>query len=146
MSMVRWDPFSDMVPLRDAMSRLVDETLVHSPGWRGQATGPAVDVYQEGDDYIVEAALPGLAPDAVDVSLLGSTLTIRGEYPAAPEGRQYLFREARWGRFERTVTLPSDIDPEQVQPHYEHGLLRLVLPKAHNAKPRRIALTAGKQS
>ena len=143
MSRVRWDPFQEMVPLRDAMSRLVEESLVQAPGWRGGATGPALDIYQDGDDYIIEAVLPGLSPEAVDVSILGNTLTIRGEYPAPPEGRQYLFREAPRGRFERTVTLPASVDADRVQPHYEHGLVRLVLPKAESAKPRRIALTAG---
>ena len=88
-------------------------------------------------------AVPGLAPDAVNVSVLGNQLTVSGEYPAAPEGRQYLLRERSGGRFERTITLPTEVDADHAQPSYEHGVVRISLPKAESAKPKRIALTAG---
>jgi HSP20 family protein len=140
MAMVRFDPFSDMLPLREAMNRLFEDSMVRSSTVQSRAATAPMDVYVEGDDYVLEVALPGLDPNSVDVQVLGSQVTISGEYSAAPEGRQYLHRERGLGRFERTVTLPTELDASKAQAHYEHGLLRLTVPKAEAAKPRRIAV------
>jgi HSP20 family protein len=145
MAMARWTPFQEFPTLRDAMDRLFEQSVVRPNGWNGQGWHAALplDVYADGDNFVIEAALPGLDPDAVNVSVLGNQVTISGEYPAAPEGRQYLFRERGTGHFERTIYLPTDLDAEKTEAHYEHGMLRLTLPKAESAKPRRISLTAG---
>jgi len=135
-----------MMPLRAAMNDLFEQSLVR-PG-AGLGASPAalaLDVYAEGENYVVEAALPGLAPEAVDVTVLGNQVTISGEY-AATEGRQYLFRERPVGKFERTIALPTDVDAEGVQAHYEHGLLHLSVPKAASARPRRIELGANRDN
>ena len=146
MAMARWSPMQELPTLRDAMDQLFAQSVVRPNGWAGngfQATLP-LDVYAEGDNFVIEAALPGVDPDAVNVSVLANQVTISGEYPtAAPEGRQYLFRERGTGRFERTIYLPTDLNADQTEARYEHGMLRLVLPKAESAKPRRISLTAG---
>ena len=139
----RWEPFQGTLPLRDAMNRLFDESFLR-PGGVGAATPVPLDVYMEGENYVIEATVPGLAPDAINATVLGNQVTISGEYPAGTEGRQYLFRERAGGRFECSVTLGADLDADKVQAHYEHGMLRLVVPKAETAKPKRIALTAGK--
>ena len=143
MAMARWDPFRDMVPLQDAVNRLVAETLVRPTELLGSAASTAMDVYTEGDTYVIEVAIPGLNPEAIDVSVLGNQVTISGEYPKVAEGRRYFFRERQGGRFERTVTLPTEVDADKAEAHFEHGVLKLVVPKAESAKPRRIALTAG---
>ena len=138
----RWEPFQGTLPLRDAMNRLFDESFLR-PGAVGVATPVPLDVYMEGDNYVLEAAVPGLAPEAIDVTVLGNQVTISGEYPTVAEGRQYLFRERAGGRFERAVTLGADLDADNVQAHYEHGVLRLVIPKAESARPKRIAIGSG---
>ena len=143
MAIARWDPFQEMLPLRDAMNRLFEQSLVRPGGLVSASVATPMDVYTEGDNYVIELALPGLNPDAVNVSVLGNQISISGEYPA-PEGRQYLLRERTAGRFERTVTLPTELNADQAQAQYEHGLLRLTVPKAESAKPRRIALTGGR--
>ena len=143
MAITRWDPFADMLPLRDAMNRLFEESFIRPTGF-GFAPAVALDVYTEGEDYVIEAALPGLAPESIEVTVLGNQVTLRGDYPAAPEGRQYLYRERAGGRFERTVTLGSDLDADKVQAHYEHGVLRLTVPKAESARPKRVAIANGK--
>jgi HSP20 family protein len=145
MAMARWSPFQEFPTLREAMDRLFEQSVVRPNGWSGgwQATLP-LDVYADGDNFVIEAALPGLNPDAVNVSVLGNQVTISGDYPQAPEGRQYLFRERGTGHFERTIYLPTELDADKTEAHYEHGILRLVLPKAESAKPRRISLTAGR--
>ena len=140
----RYDPFREMLPLRDVMNRLFEESMVRPTGTLGRAAALPMDVYTEGDNYVVEVALPGVRPDAVNLSVLGNQVSISGEYPAAPpEGRQYLLREQPRGRFERTVALPTELEADQAQAHYEHGLLRLTLPKAETARPRRITIGGG---
>ncbi len=85
MAITRWEPFQTMPTLRQMMDQLFDQSVVR-PTWFGASL--PVDVYADGDNYVIEAALPGLAPDAVNVSVLGNQVTISGEYPQAPEGRQ----------------------------------------------------------
>jgi HSP20 family protein len=144
MAITRWDPFQDMLPLRDAMNQLFEQSLVRTADSRMAGRGWALplDVFTTDDGFVIEAALPGLDPDAVTVTVLGNQVAISGEFPAAPEGRSYLFRERPVGRFERTVTLPTDLDADKAEAHYAHGLMRLTVPKAESARPRRIALSA----
>ncbi len=143
MAINRWDPFGEMTSLRDAMNRLVEESVIRpSAAFIGRGAAP-LDVYEEGESYVLEVALPGVPPESVDVSVLGNTVTIRGEWPARPEGRTYLHAERGGGRFERTITLPTELDANKAEAHAEHGVLRLVLPKAEAARPKRIQLQAG---
>src|SRR3954452_24850209 len=141
MAMVRFDPTAEMMPLREVMNRLFEDSMVRPNSMLPRGVDVPLDVYGEGDDYVIELALPGIDPNTVDVSVLGNQVTLSGEYAAAPEGRNYLHRERAFGRFERTVTLPTDLDAGKAHAHYEHGLLRLTVPKAETAKPRRIALS-----
>ncbi len=145
MALARWTPFQEMPTLRDAMDRLFEQSVVRPTAWQTWRAGSLpLDVYAEGDNFVIEAALPGVNPEAVNVSVLGNQVTISGEYPATPEGRQYLFRERPTGRFQRTVTLPTDLDAAKAQGSCEHGILRLTAPKAEHAKPKRLALTNGR--
>jgi HSP20 family protein len=127
------------------MNRLFEDSMFRPNSVPARGTTVPMDVYVEGDDYVLEVALPGIDPNSVDVQVLGNQITLSGEYVAAPEGRQYLHRERGVGRFERTVTLPTELDASKAQAHYEHGLLRLTVPKAETAKPRRIALNVNGQ-
>jgi len=142
-AITRWDPFGEMMSLRDAMDRLFAESVIRPSALTGDQAPLALDVCEEGDDYVIEAALPGVNPDAVNVSVIGNRVQISGEYEAPPEGRQHLVRERRYGRFERTITLPMDVDADKAKATYEHGLLRLTVPKAESARPRRIAIASG---
>jgi HSP20 family protein len=144
MAINRWDPFVETTSLRDAMSRLFEESVIRpSAGLNGRGGGALLDVYEEGESYVIEVAVPGVAPDSVDVSVLGNSVTIRGEWPARPEGRNYLHAERGGGRFERTITLPTELEPNKASAAAEHGVLRLTLPKAEAARPKRIQLKTG---
>jgi HSP20 family protein len=147
MAISRWDPMQNVPTLRDAMSRLLDESIIRPTSMLARALVPPMDVYLEGDDYVIEMALPGVPPDSVNVSVLGNQVTISGEFPAAPEGRQYLLQEQPRGRFERTVMLPTEVDPNKARGEHDNGMLRLILPKAESAKPHRIPIggTAGQR-
>lgn len=102
-----------------------------------------LDVYTNADTLVIEAALPGVKPEAVDISVLGDTLTITASNDAERRSEQggYLYREVRRGSFSRSVTLPQNIKAEGTTATFENGLLRLVIPKAEAAKARQIPIS-----
>src|SRR5688500_14336135 len=149
MAITRWQPGHSVLSMRNAFDRLFDES-VWWPTRFGNESGYGafavpMDVYTDGESYVVEAALPGVKPEEIDVQMVGSMLTISGEVKLeAPEGRQYLARGRSYGRFQTSITLPDAADASAVKASFEHGVLKLEVPKSEAAKPKRIALTAGK--
>jgi HSP20 family protein len=143
MAMNRWEPFGEMTTLRDAMNRLFEDSVIRPAAAMGRGGAALLDVYEDGESYVVEIALPGVPPESAEVTVLGNSVTIRGEWPARPEGRNYLHAERGGGRFERTVNLPTELDANKAEAHAEHGVLRLVLPKVEAARPKRVQLKTG---
>ncbi len=142
MAISRWDPTHELLPVREAMSRLFDESFWFPHQMtNGRASQVPMDVYTEGDDYFIEVALPGVKPEDVNIEMMGNSLTIAGEAHAdVPEGRTYLVRQRRIGKFETSLTLPVVADASKAEAHFEHGVLRLRVPKSEAAKPKRITL------
>ena len=145
MSMQRWQSVPEMVSLREAMGRLLEESVVSPLSFGGVGLGPALDLEESPEEYTVRAALPGFRPEEVEVSVLGDTLTIRAERKDEQErrDRNYLLREQRVGVVSRTITLPGRVDVDKVRAHHEYGELVLTLPKAAESKPRRIPISGG---
>jgi HSP20 family protein len=142
----RFDPFGRMLSLRQMMDRLMEDAVVMPrEGQAGGMGSMAMDVFEEGDNLVVETPMPGMRPEDVDVNIERGILTIRGEMRREDERkeRNYLIREQRRGSFSRTLQLPSTVDTEACQATYEHGVLRLVFPKSEAAKPRRIQVSSG---
>ena len=143
----RYSPFGRAASLRQMMDRLLEDAFVMPPeggeGWGG----PALDVYEEGDTLVVEAHLPGIKPDDLDVNVERGVLTISGKTESEQERkeRNYLLRERRSGRFARSLQLPATYQTENCRADYEGGVLRLTFPKAEEAKPRRIPIGGGGQ-
>jgi HSP20 family protein len=140
----RHEPFGQAMGLRQVMDRLLQDAVVMPRGGESQAwSGPPVDVYEEGDNLIVEAYAPGFKPEHLDVNVERGILTISGQSEAAEERkeRHYLIREKRSGRFSRSLQLPPSYMADPTQATFEQGVLRLVFPKAEEAKPRRIQLS-----
>ena len=144
----RHDPFGRAMGLRQVMDRLLQDAVVMPRGDGQGVGGPALDVYEEGDTLLVEAHLPGIKPEDLDINVEQGVLTISGETKAEQERkeRNYLIREYRAERFSRSLRLPATYDPEACQAHFEHGVLRLSFPKSEAAKPRRIQIGGGSQS
>jgi HSP20 family protein len=140
----RLDPFREMMTLRDAMDRLVQSSFVRPSQLLGSARGEsfALDVIDRGDAYEVRAALPGVRPEDVDVTVQGDQLTIKGQIHAQEErsGDTWLIREQRAGSVERSITLPGIVNSESSEARLENGVLTLRLPKAQEASPRRITV------
>jgi HSP20 family protein len=146
-NITRFDPFGEMVTLRQAMDRLFEDSFVSPLGLRafnGDAAGPALDVHQNADEIVVTAALPGVKPEDVDITITGQTLSIRGELKPDEkvERDQYLYRERRFGTFNRQLQLPVRVQGDGATATFENGLLRLTIPKAEEVKPRQIQVKA----
>lgn len=144
MSMIRRrDPFEAMMPLRDAINRMFEESFI----WPGRLEVFAgrnfpVDVYESKDKqgYVVEASMPGAKPEDISISAMGDTLTIsyttKGEEKT--EKPNYVRQERYEGEMTRTIVLPTQIQPEKVQATYENGVLKLEIPKSEAAMPKQI--------
>lgn len=148
-SLVRFEPFRDFISLRDAMDRLFEDSFI-SPrsAFLAPFTGGTMplDIYETDQEVVVKASMPGVKPEDVDVSVVGDTLTIRGEVKSEGEVEDscYYCRERRQVNFQRTVTLPSVTVPEKAEAKMENGVLTLTLPKAEEVKPKSIKVKASK--
>lgn len=145
MSIVRWEPFGDLVSLRDAMDRLFEESFVRPGRLLGTSAGAMpVDMYQQDGNVVVKAPLPGVKPEDIDISVVGDTLTIKGETKQEQEYKEenVIRRERRFGTFSRTVSLPSPVDTSKAAASFENGVLTLTLPVAEAAKPKSIKVQA----
>jgi HSP20 family protein len=149
-NITRYDPLGEMVSLRSAMDRLFEDSFVSPLTWRTLASGetiapPPVDVHETDDEIVVTAALPGMKADDVDITMTGQTLTLRGEFKGDDEVSkdQYLYRERRFGSFNRTVQLPVRVQGEKADATFVDGVLTLRIPKAEEVKPRQIRISAG---
>jgi HSP20 family protein len=98
----------------------------------------AVDVYQDKDQFTVVVELPGLKKEEIEISLHDDTLTISGERKREESSEQEFLTERSYGKFQRSLTLPSAVDAEAVKANYKNGLLQVVLPKAEQTKPKQI--------
>jgi len=144
---VRWEPFRELVSLREAMDRLFEESFVRPGGRRLAPAGmetPAVDVYQTDDAVVVKSAIPGIKPEDIDISITGDTLTIRGETRVEEEVNEenYIRRERRYGSFCRSLALPLPVVTDKAEAEFENGVLTLTLPKAEEVKPKAIKIKA----
>jgi HSP20 family protein len=153
MSITRWDPFGDMVSLRDAMERLFAESVVRPRGTSGGGSSSrslAVDVHEQGDDFVVSAPIPGMKPEDVDITVRGDMLRIRGErkehQEQGGEGKRYLMREQSYGSFERVIQLPSSVRADGAHADFNDGILTITLPKSEESKERRIPVKSGQQA
>lgn len=102
-----------------------------------------IDLYRDGDHYVLTADLPGIDPGSVDVDIDGQLLTVRAERtPRSQEGVKWLTRERQGGTFLRQLTLGQGIDTASISANYENGVLSVLIPVSESAKPRKVAVTS----
>lgn len=130
--------------LSEAVNRLFDESVVNPQLSNPTIAALPLNVALSGDEYVITAAVPGLKADDLHLEVLGDTVTLRGELPApvAGENDQWLLRERRYGKFVRTLTLPTEVNGAQAEASVEQGVLTVRLPKAEAAKPKSIKVLA----
>jgi HSP20 family protein len=141
----RASPLGELVSLRQAMDRLFEDSFVRPSAMSdgGSQYGFPLDVTNAKDALVVEAALPGINPDDVEITVENGTLNIRGESSlerTTGEGEN-LVREIRRGSVSRVIALPNGLEPDKATATFEHGMLTLRIPKAETVKPRQIRIT-----
>jgi HSP20 family protein len=151
MSIVRYDPFRDLRTLQEEVNRLFSTNLTRAFGddesiGRG-AWSPSVDIFENKDQIVLEAELPGMKQEDFDLSIENNVITLRGErrFEKTQETDNYHRVERSYGSFTRSFTLPPTVSGEGATAEYNNGVLRVTLPKREEAKPRRIeVMGAGK--
>jgi HSP20 family protein len=138
----RWDPLRDMITVRQTVDRLIDEAFARGSETRG--TGAwllPMDAYITADAIVIQAEVPGIPPEELEITLEGDTLTIHGEIKRADtDNRKYVLLERPTGRFERTLSIGVPINHDKVEATFKDGVLTLILPKAEAVKPRQITV------
>ncbi len=143
MSLTRWEPFRDLMTLREAMDRLFEESFVRTgPRWTTTAGEVRyelpIDVYATDEELVISAAVPGMGPEDVNITIEGDTVTIRGELPAPMDNVNYIVQERPYGTFQRSLRLNIPVDPDRAEATFDKGVLTLVIPKREEVKPRTI--------
>jgi len=147
-----WDPFSEMLTLRDAMGQLLEGSVVRpGTGYAGPSQAGysfPLNVHGTANALTVEALLPGVSEEDVNVDLDRGVLTISAKRhgPQIAQGEQWHLREFNPGQFGRSLSLPFPVEVDQVTATFSNGVLTLTLPKAEAAKPKRIQIGGGQQS
>ncbi len=144
---MRTRPTHPLSQLRHEMDRLISGLLPDGGErpWMPMRPQPAVNLWEDLDRVYVELEVPGVKSEQLDLSVVGSQLTLKLERPEAiAEGVTYHRRERPVGTFVRVVDLPADVDPTQVEAELHHGVLTVRLAKAEAAKPRKIQVSNGK--
>jgi HSP20 family protein len=145
--LTRWDPFQEMLNLRQTVDRLFDNVSTDHEWAQPPMWGLAVDVVENKDDFIIKASVPGINPENLDVSYSDDTLTIKGEIKSDNEVKEnhYHLRERRYGSFSRSISLPSKIKGDAIEASFQNGVLSLRLPKVEEVKPKRIPIKVSNQ-
>jgi len=143
MTISRWEPFKDLMTLREAMDRLFEDSFVRSgPRWIGPAgesrCNLVLDAYLTDDDLIISAAVPGMDPKDVEITIDGDTLTIKGELKGPLDNVEYLVQERAYGKFSRTLRLNVPVQADKTEATFDKGVLTLTLPKREEIKPKTI--------
>lgn len=145
MSIIRYDPFRDLRSLQDEVNRLFSTNVARFGDDEGIARGawnPTVDIYENKDQIVIEAELPGMNREDFDLSFENNIITLRGErrFEKKDESDNYHRVERSYGSFTRSFTLPQTVSGDGISAEYRNGVLRVTLPKREEIKARRIEI------
>lgn len=152
----RWTPFESLTTFHRDFDRMFDqfERLFAGRDWWpwpeiAERFVPALEAYVEGGEFHVRAEVPGVDPKTIEVSLLGNTLTIKGERKSSKEKKEegFYLREMAYGSFERTVTVPEGAETEKIKARYDDGVLHITVPVKEAFAPKKVQIevTAGEK-
>jgi HSP20 family protein len=147
--LTRFEPFRELTTLQDRMNRLFRDT--YGDGRDEALTtsnfAPPVDVYEDEHNITLKIEVPGIEEKDIDVRIENNTLTVHGERKFEKEEKEENFRrvERQYGSFTRSFTLPNTVDAAKVQAHYDKGILKVLLAKKAEAKPKQIKVNVGSE-
>lgn len=145
-NIVRWEPFREMMSLREAMDHLFEDSVVRPRSlitWPKDESLLALDVFETEDAFEIAVPVPGVKPEEIEISVTGDTLTIKGETKAEErtEKGNLIRQEIRYGSFQRSIALPLEVHAEKAEATFENGVLKLKLRKAATVKPKTIKVS-----
>jgi HSP20 family protein len=146
MQLMKWNPTRDYFSLRRHMNGLFDDFFYPSRRTSDDKSlwswNPAVDIYEDDDNIVVKAEIPGMDKESIDVDVKDRVLTIKGERSENHEVQEehYYRKESSYGRFERAFTLPADVKTDEIKAEYKDGILKVMVPKPEAKKPKQITV------
>ena len=143
MAIIRWDPFRDLITLREKMNRLFEEAASSRGEERDFASGtwtPSVDIYENEHELVLTAEIPGIDDNDIEIRVEDNTLTLSGDRKFEKETKEENYHriERAYGSFYRSFSIPHYIDPEKIQAEHENGVLKILMPKKPELKPRKV--------
>lgn len=143
-NLVRWEPFHEIASLRDDMDRVFDSFFGHLPEKerRDGIWSPLIDIEETDNEVTVRAEIPGVKKEDIKISVVSNTLSISGErkYESEEKGKTFHRIERSYGKFNRMISLPAEVDHNKAKAQYKEGMLTISLPKAETARPKEIAI------
>ncbi len=151
MAIIRWDPYRDLITLREKMNRLFEEPYGSRPDDRDLISStwtPSVDIYEKENNLTLCAELPGIKEDDIEIRIEDNTLTLKGERNFEKETKEENYHriERAYGTFQRSFTLPHYIDQDKIKAEHEDGILKIVMPKKSELKPRNVKILKAEKS
>ena len=146
MAIIRWDPFRDLVTLRERMNRLFEDVFTSARGEEkdliSTSWAPAVDIYEDENQLVLTAEIPGIDEKDIEIKIEDNTLSIQGERKMEKETKEenYHRLERAYGSFYRSFTLPNYINQENIQAEHANGLLKITMSKKPELKPRKVKI------
>jgi len=146
MELVRWNPIRDMFGMRNNINRVFDDFYFPAGREEGDLSmwnwNPVVDVFDNDDNIVLKAEVPGIDKKDIEIDVKGRVLTLKGERSSDNEVNEdnYYRRERCFGKFERAFTLPVDVEPEKIKAKYNDGVLKIEIPKPEEKKPKQITV------
>ncbi len=147
-NIIKWEPFREVRRIQNLMDRMMGDAFLGRSWFDDINEGLVpVDVYETDENVFVEAAMPGLSPQEIDISVIGDTLNIRAEVSEDrqeknEEAVQYYMRERSYRRFSRSLRLPAEVNADKASADYKNGILKLTLPKVEPVKSKTITIKA----
>jgi HSP20 family protein len=146
MNLVRWNPLGEMTAMQNRINRWFNDPFWPA-GRMDDGTGlgmwnPAVDLYEKDDHFVIKAELPGVNKKDITIDLKDRVLKLSGERSIENEVKEenYYRRERSYGKFQRTFTLPADIDSDKIKAEFNDGLLQIEVPKPEQQKPKKVMI------
>jgi HSP20 family protein len=145
MAIIKWDPFRDIMTLRDRMNRLFEDMSTYrgeEKDLAASAWAPAVDIYETENEVVLTAEIPGVDEKDIEIKVEDNTLTLRGERKFEKETKEENFHriERAYGSFFRSFALPTYIDHDRIEAEHENGVLKIRMPKKSELKPRKVKI------
>jgi HSP20 family protein len=147
MALIRWSPWNNLFDLHSQVDQLFQSLTPDTAPVNGDVIANLpVDIRQTDDAFIIEASVPGFRPEDVEVTFADGTMTIRGHRSSETEAKEgsYVRRERRRTSVYRQVGLPAEVRDDQISATFDNGVLKITVPRAEKAQPKRIPVSAGK--